>query len=396
MQVVLFDNDVWRRQTYPLSLTRPVSNLRIGILTINEKWEKWLNAPVSFLTAEYLREKFPYKNTHAEMLLIRGNILPDLELVEHLVALKSGEALVGKEGFIAIKAPSTFIKGFIPNQLKEFKPIYYLSAISCIQYPEDIFLNNGEEIRKDFELVTKGRISKALSSSNTILGDQIFVEEGATAELSILNTLKGPIYLGTNSEIWEGCMIRGPFSLGEGSQMKMGTKVYSNVSIGPACRMGGELNTSVVWGNSSKGHDGYLGSSVLGEWCNWGAGSSNSNMKNNYKNIRLFDYSTDSYRETGRDFCGLIMADHSKCSINSSFNTGTVVGVSANIHGTGLIPKFVPDFSWGGAKGFIEYEIDKMEETANLVFHKRGRKFDEIEKKICRSVFEMTKDKRNF
>src|SRR5690554_3851763 len=396
MQVVLFDNDVWRQKTYPLSLTRPVSNLRVGILTINEKWEKWLNAPVSFLTAEYLREKFPFKNTQAEVLLIRGNILPDLELVEHLIALKLGEVLVGKEGFIAVKAPSNFIRGFITSQLKDFKPIYYLSTINCIQYPEDVFLNNGKEIKKDFELITKGRISNTLSSSNTILGDQIFVEEGATAESSILNTLKGPIYLGVNSEIWEGCMVRGPFSLGDGSQLKMGTKVYSNVSIGPACRMAGELNTSVVWGNSSKGHDGYLGSSVFGEWCNWGAGSSNSNMKNNYKDIRLFDYNTNTYRETGQDFCGLIMADHSKCSINSSFNTGTVVGVSANIHGIGLLPKFIPDFSWGGRKGFIEYELDKMEETADLVFHKRGRKFDEIEKKICRSVFEMTKDKRIF
>ncbi len=396
MQVVLFDNALWRRKTYPLSLTRPVSNLRIGILTINEKWERWLHAPVSFLTSEYLREKFPFQNSGAEVLLIRGNILPDEKLVESLINLKCGETLVGKDGFIAAKAESSFIKGFIPTQLEDFKPVYYLSDLRCIHYPEDIFLKNRDEIIQDYNLVTKGRVSAALSSSNTILGDQIFVEEGVSVECSTLNALKGPIYLGLNSEIWEGCMVRGAFSLGEGSQLKMGTKVYSNVSIGPASRMGGELNTCVVWGNSSKGHDGYLGSSVIGEWCNWGAGSSNSNMKNNYKNIRLFDYDTGSFRETNQAFCGLIMADHSKCAINSSFNTGTVVGVSANIHGVGQLPKFVPDFSWGGANGFVEYELDKMMETADLVFDSRGRKFDEIEMRICRSVFEMTKDKRNF
>ena len=396
MQVVLFDNDIWRRRTYPLSLTRPVSNLRIGILTINEKWEKWLNVPVSYLTADYLREKFPFKDTYSEILLIRGNIIPDIKLVESLMALKSGEVLVSKDGFLAIKADSSIIRGFIPTQLKEFKPVYYLSDLNCIQYPEDIFLKNGTEITKDFELLTKGRVSSVLSSSNTILGDNIFVEDGVSVECSTLNTLKGPIYLGLNSEIWEGCMVRGPFSLGENSQLKMGTKVYSNVSIGPKSRMGGELNTCVIWGNSAKGHDGYLGSSVIGEWCNWGAGSNNSNMKNNYKNIRLFDYETGAYRETGLDFCGLFMADHSKCSINTTFNTGTIVGVSANIYGAGLLPTFIPDFSWGGADGLVEYDFDKMKSTAEVVFQRKQRKFDEIEKRICRSVFEMTKDKRNF
>jgi UDP-N-acetylglucosamine diphosphorylase/glucosamine-1-phosphate N-acetyltransferase len=396
MQIVLFDNANWRQRTYPLSLTRPVSNLRVGILTINEKWEKWLNSTVSYLTAEYLKEKFPLKDSKEDVLLIRGDILPNKELVDALADLKCGDALVGKEGFIAVKATPSFIKRFVPTQLKDFKPVYYLSTLSCIEYPEDIFLKNGEEITKDFELITKGRSSRNLSSTNTVLGDNIFVEEGASAECSIINAQKGPIYLGKNSEIWEGCMVRGPFSLGEGSQLKMGTKVYSNVSIGPSSRMGGELNTCVVWGNSAKGHDGYLGSSVLGEWCNWGAGSSCSNMKNNYKNIRLFDYETGSYRETNQAFCGLIMADHSKCSINSTFNTGTVVGVSANIHGIGLLPTFIPDFSWGGADGFLDYDLDKMQETAELVFQRRNRRFDEVEKRICHSIFEMTKDKRNY
>lgn len=396
MQIVLFDDDIWRQRTYPLSLTRPVSNLRVGILTINEKWEKWLKLPVSYLTAHHLKEKYPLQTAASEILLIRGDVLPDAELVERLDTLNNGEALLGKEGFIALKADSSILKGFVPTQLKEFKPIYYLSSVSCIHYAEDIFLKNGAEIEKDFDLITKGRVSAPLSSTNTFLGENIFVEEGAVAECSTLNSLKGPIYLGKNSELWEGCMVRGAFSLGEGSQLKMGTVVYSNVSIGPASRMGGELNTCVVWGNTAKGHSGYLGSSAIGEWCNWGAGTNNSNMKNNYKGVRLFNYETNQFRETGKAFCGLIMGDHSKCSINSTFNTGTVVGVSANVFGAGVVPKFVPDFSWGGAEGFSVYDLEKMQETAELVFQSRNRRFDEIEKRISQAVFDLTKSKRNF
>lgn len=396
MRVVLFDNDSWRQRLYPLTLTRPVSNLRVGILTINEKWEKWLDAPVSYLTASYLSEKFPLSPHRSDVLIVRGNLLPGTELLDSIHQLSLGEVLVGKEGFLAIKSDASVLKNFRPDQLKEYKPIYYTSTYNSLDYAEDIFLQNGEEIRKDFELLTKGRSSGSLSDSNTILGDQIFVEEGASAECSILNTQLGPIYLGKNSSIWEGSMVRGPFSLGENSQLKMGTKVYSNVSIGPSSRVGGELNTCVVWGNSAKGHDGYLGSSVLGEWCNWGAGTSCSNMKNNYQPIRLFNYESGTYRETGQDFCGLIMGDHSKCAINTSFNTGTVVGVSANIYGAGALPSFVPDFSWGGGDGFSTYRLDKMQETAELVFQRRNRKFDAVEQNISRCVFDMTKNKRNF
>lgn len=399
MHIVLFDNDSWRQKTYPLSLTRPVSNLRVGILTINEKWKKWLSMPVSYWTADYLSEKFPlqvFTEKRSDVLLIRGDVLPDIELVEKVALLNKGEVLVNKAGFIALKLDSIFLRQFRPDQLKDFKPVYYSSEVNCIQYLEDIFLKNGEEITKDFELITKGRTSQSLNSSNTVLGDQLFVEEGVKADCSIFNTQKGPIYLGENSEVWEGSMIRGPFSLGKHSSVKMGTKIYSNVSIGPNSRVGGELNTCVIWGNSAKGHDGYLGSSVLGEWCNLGAGTSNSNMKNNYKNIRLFDYEINGFRETGKAFCGLFMGDHSKCSINSTFNTGTVVGVSANIHGAGVLPTFIPDFSWGGAAGFSIYDLDKMQETAKLVFQRKNREFNAIEQNISRSVFEVTKDKRNF
>lgn len=395
MQIVLFDNDSWRQQTYPLSLTRPVSNLRIGTLTINEKWEKWLNVPVSYLTALHLQKKYPLCNTGADVLLISGNVLPNEALVENIDKLKKGEALIDQNGFIALKADSSILKDFNLSCLKDFKSFVYSDELTKINYPEDIFMKNEQEIKRDFSLLTKSRSSANLCSSNTFLGDQIFAEDGAKAECSILNSLNGPIYLAKDSSIWEGCMVRGAFSLGENSQLKMGTKVYSKVSIGPNSRMGGELNTCVVWGNSAKGHDGYLGSSVLGEWCNWGAGTNCSNMKNNYKAVRLFDYESNSYRETGLDFCGLIMADHSKCAINTTFNTGTIVGVSANVFGSGVLPNFIPDFTWGGTNVFAEYQIDKMFETAELVFRARNRKFDQVEKDICSAVFEITKEKRN-
>lgn len=396
MEIVLFDDAAWRKRTYPLSLTRPVSNLRVGILTINEKWERWCKLSTSFLTVDYLQEKFPLRTSKGEILCVKGDILPSESLVDSLMALKQGDILMKHDEWIAFKTDSQFVHGFQGVMTRDFKPTVFKYELSRLRYPEDIFLKNGEEIEKDFQLITEGRISKSLSSTNRILGDQIFVEEGATVECSILNTLKGPIYLGENSEIWEGCMIRGAFSLGKGSQLKMGTKVYSNVSIGPYSRMGGELNTSVVWGNSAKGHDGYLGSSVIGEWCNWGAGTSNSNMKNNYNKIRLFDYETHSYRETDLHFCGLIMADHSRCSINTTFNTGTIVGVSANIFGVGSLPSYIPDFSWGGAHDFVEYDIEKMKSSSEIAFQRRNQKFDEVEKKICHSVFDLTKNNRTF
>lgn len=396
MRVVLFDDDLWRRRTFPLSLTRPVPNLRVGILTIDQKWEKWLQLPNSYLTAEYLQCKYPLREGKGDVLLIRGDVLPDERLVEAIVALAIGEVLMDGSGFIALKMDSTTLKEFHIDNIIDFKPIQYAHELSFIRFPEDIFSKNGEEIEKDFQLLTKDRTSASLSSTNRVLGDHIFAEEGASAECSTLNTLNGPIYLGKDSEIWEGCLVRGAFALGERSQLKMGARIYSNVSIGPCSRVGGELNTCVIWGNSSKGHDGYLGSAVIGEWCNWGADTNNSNLKNNYQNVRLFDYEQGMPRDTGLQFCGLIMGDFSRCAINTAFNTGTVVGVSASIFGAGVPPTFIPDFSWGGAQGFSAYHLHKMFETAELIFHRRNREFDETERSILQSVFEMTKNNRNF
>jgi UDP-N-acetylglucosamine diphosphorylase/glucosamine-1-phosphate N-acetyltransferase len=393
MQIVLYDDNELRVNFYPLSLTRPVADLRVGILTIAEKWSKWLKLPVSYLTAEYLQTKYPL-GLEEDVLLIKANICPDEALCEHMISLKYAEKLSDRKGFIAARSKITELQKLKESNFDEYTSVDYTRSITYIDYPEDIFRLNGDELRKDFDLLTEGRVSGTLSSTNTILGDHIFVEEGASAECSTFNSLKGPIYLGKNSEIWEGCLIRGAFALGENSQVKMGAKIYSNVTVGPSSRVGGELNTCVIWGNSSKGHDGYFGSGVMGEWCNWGADTNNSNLKNNYKSVKLYHYGNKQYRDTGLQFCGLIMGDHSKCAINTAFNTGTVVGVGASIFGGMMPPTFIPDFSWGIGENAEIYELNKMFETTELVFDRRNRKFDHVEKSILEEVFQIIDKQR--
>lgn len=402
MQIVLYDNDLWRVKLFPLALTRPVSNLRVGVLTIDEKWGKYFNAPVSFLTQDYLAEKYPLNNVSDTVLVIRGNILPDEHLCGVLRDLELGEALTSQGEIIAFRmgAKDTSIVSsfhFKDLDLESIKLVHYQESLNRIDYPEDIFKNNGEEIKKDFELLTKGRTSAPLSTTNQVLGDYpVFLEEGVSAEFATFNTSKGPIYLGESSQVWEGSRIRGPFALCDNSIVKMGTRIYSNVTVGPYCTVGGELNTSVIWGNSNKGHDGYMGNAVVGEWCNWGADTNNSNMKNNFKDVRLYDYAKKDYRETGLQFCGVIMGDYVRCAINTAFNTGTVIGVSVSVFGVGVPPTFIPDFSWGAKDGFIGYEIEKMFQTSELLFQRRSCKFDGIEKKLLKSVFDLTKNYRNY
>lgn len=393
MHIVLFDKADWRQTLYPLTLTRPVADLRVGILTIAEKWGKWLNTPFSFLTPTYLSEKYPLTDDTGPLWLIRGNCCPDDRLCDTIAGLRPGEGLTDEDGWIAIHTDTTSLAAAAAG---DYAPVQYPHPVTCIRHPEDIFLRNGAAIQADFDLLTKGRMSAKLSDSNRFIGDQVFAEPGATAECATFNSTTGPIYLGKNSEVWEGSLIRGAFALGEGAQVKMGTRVYSNVTVGPQCRVGGELNTCVIWGRSSKGHDGYLGSAVVGEWCNWGADTNNSNMKNNYKPVRLYDYDRRDYRNTGLQFCGTIMADHAKCAINTAFNTGTVVGVAASIFGAGMPPTYIPDFSWGGSEGFTTYDLDKMVETARLVYERRDCTFDEKEQKLLTAVFELTRENRKF
>lgn len=391
MIINLFDDAAWLALR-PLSFTRPVADLRVGILTIAEKWQKYLNADHGFITQDYLAVKFPALN-NAE-LYINGSVCPDEALTETILSLKTGEVLT-KDG-IHIASRPLLGEVFDSELHKRFDVKEYTGDFIRVSVPEDIFRNNDVELRKDFALLTRGKKSVKLSSTNTFLGEEIFAEEGAGAECCTFNSLNGPIYIGKNSQVWEGCHIRGSFALCNDSQVKMGAKIYGQTTIGPFSRVGGEINNAVVWGYSSKGHEGYLGNSVVGQWCNIGADSNNSNLKNNYAYVKLWDYEMESFRETGLQFCGLIMADHVKCGINTMFNTGTVAGVSANIFGPGFPSHFIPDFAWGGAQGFDVYKLEKMFETAEKVYERRNIPFDSTEKAILQAIFEMTKIYRPF
>jgi UDP-N-acetylglucosamine diphosphorylase/glucosamine-1-phosphate N-acetyltransferase len=388
MTINLFDDSCWA-SLRPLTFTRPVADLRIGILTIAEKWAKHLKADFGFHTQDYLSIKFVPK-PNADF-FINGSVCPDEALLNAVIKLKAGEVLYKRDVIVAYIADQHDL-----DTVKSLKPVEYTGDFIQIVYPDHIFTHNGTELKKDFELLTKGRTSSPLSSTNTFLGDNIFIEEGAKAECSVFNSLQGPIYLGKNSEVWESSNIRGSFALCDDSSVKMGAKIYPNTTIGPHCRVGGEINNAVIWGYSSKGHEGYLGNSVLGQWCNIGADSNNSNLKNNYSDVKLWDYECESFRKTGLQFCGLIMADHAKCGINTMFNTGTVAGVSANVFGPGFPRNFIPDFAWGGAQGFDVYGINKMFETAEKVYARRDLPFDEVEKNIIAKVFELTESFRRF
>lgn len=369
---------------YPLTLTRPAAELRCGILTIAGKWCHYLHASAhGYETRDYLQNKFPA--IESANLRICGSILPTAELIEAVHSLIEGDQLWKDEILIAEKPSSQVNKRLYEGELQ------------IIQRPYDIFLKLNQEIAADMSHLCTGRDSQTLSNSNTIIGGhQVFIEQGAKAECVVLNATHGPIYIGKNAEIMEGSVIRGPFAMGEGSVVKLGTKVYGATALGPYCVIGGEVNNVSMQGYSNKGHDGFIGNAVLGEWCNIGADSNCSNLKNNYEDVKVWNYASGRFDKSGQQFCGLIMGDHSKCGINTMFNTGTVVGVSANIFGAGFPRQFVPDFAWGGASGFVTYKLDAAAKTASLVMPRRKKEFDAIEKEILTAVFEMTADWRNW
>ncbi|WP_396182563.1 GlmU family protein [Flavobacterium sp.] len=386
MNYILFDGPV-RMALLPFTFTRPVADIRIGILTIREKWEKYLGYTTTTITEEYLSEKYPMVEME-ENILINASFLPNEVLVEMIQSLEKNQAIFKGEEVIA----------FFTNDTQEevdfdtYEIIDYAEEGLRIEHTWDIFAKNDAAIREDFELLTEGRTSQPIPKSvNVINPENIFIEKGAKLEFVTLNASTGPIYIGYNSEIMEGSVIRGPFALCEEAQVKLASKVYGATTVGPHCRIGGEVNNSVLFGYSNKGHDGFLGNSVLGEWCNIGADSNNSNLKNNYEAVRLWSYETEGFAKTGLQFCGLMMGDHSKCGINTMFNTGTVVGVSTNIFGSGFPRNFVPSFSWGGATGFTTYLTKKAFETARIAMSRRQVEFTEEDARILEHVFEETK-----
>ncbi|MHA7830735.1 MAG: GlmU family protein [Flagellimonas sp.] len=391
MNYILSDGN-HREDLFPFTFTRPVSEIRVGILTIHEKWEKWLKASVSHQTEAYLSEKFPLTVT-AENTVINGSYLPNENLVEAINNLKMGEALIQDDSYIAY-VTENMETGF---EESSYTAVPFKGEVLTIKNTWDIFSNNAAALQADFDVLTEGRISQPIPETNQVKSpENIFIEEGATVEFCILNASTGPIYIGKNALMMEGCMVRGGLALCESAILKMGTKIYGAVTAGPGCKLGGEVNNAVLFANSNKGHDGFLGNSVLGEWCNIGADTNTSNLKNNYAPVRLWNYKTEGFAKTGLQFCGLMMGDHSKCGINVMFNTGTVIGVSANIFGSGFPRNFIPSFSWGGASGFTAFRTNKAFEVAEAMMKRRNIEFDDTEAKILEHVFEFTQKWRNY
>lgn len=389
MNYILFDDES-RLSLLPFTFTRTVSEIRIGILTIREKWEHMLGAKVSFITTDYLAESFPLKEDK-DNILINGSVLPNASLLEEIKLLAPGEKISGENFLIAWRVSGEQLNSIQSLYSAEIAGSKRNNTAKKINFCWDIFTMNEAALKDDFQMLTKGKKSQPVSSTNRVINPgSIFLEDGAKVECAILNASTGPIYIGKDAEVMEGAMVRGPFSLGEHSQLKLGSKIYGATTIGPHCRVGGEVNNSVIFGYSNKAHDGFLGNSVIGEWCNLGADSNNSNLKNNYSQVKMWNYKEENYVNTGLTFCGLMMGDHSKCSINTMFNTGTVVGVSANIFGTGFPPKFIPSFSWGGSEGFKTYRLEEAVEVASRVYERRGLKLNDANQKVLKYLFDAT------
>lgn len=389
MNYILYDGAV-RNALLPLTYTKPVAELRIGILTIREKWEKMLGYTTTTISEEYLEEKYPMVEMEQNV-MINASFLPNKELLTAVKNLKANQAIIQGEEIIA----------FFTSQDQEevdfdsYEKIELVSEVLQIKNTWDLFSLNDQALRADFDLITEGRTSEPVPNGIMVQNpENIFIEEGAEINFCSLNASTGPIYIGKNTLIMEGSFIRGPFSLGEESKVKMGAKIYGATTVGPKSTIGGEVNNSILMSHSNKGHDGFLGNSVLGTWCNIGADSNNSNLKNNYEEVRLWSYETNRFAKTGLQFCGLIMGDHSKCAINTMFNTGTVVGVSANIYGSNFPRNFVPSFSWGGAAGMSTYNLNKAKETAKRVMMRRNEEFDAVEERIFEKVFELSEEYR--
>ena len=389
MNYILFDGPS-RNNLLPFTFTRPVADIRVGILTIREKWEFYLKTTTTTVTEDYLSDKYPMVEMD-ENVMVNASYLPNLELVEMIRDLKANQAIFKDEDVIAF-----FTKEAQDDiDFRDYEAIEFAEDIIKIENTWDIFSKNGEAIQEDFTLITKEKTSQSIPASNNIIAPQnIFIEEGAKLEFTTLNASKGPIYIGKNAEIMEGAIIRGPLALCENAVVKLGAKIYGPTTLGLSSKVGGEINNSVIFDNSNKGHDGFLGNSVVGEWCNLGADTNNSNLKNNYAEVRLWDYQTEGFAKTGLQFCGLMMGDHSKCGINTMFNTGTVIGVSANIFGSGFPRNFVPSFSWGGNSGFTTYLTKKAFEVADVVMARRKIEFSDQDKAILEHVFEETKKYR--
>lgn len=397
MGYILFDTDT-RYSLLPFTHTRPIADIRCGIMTIRERWELLLGTTTSTLTEDYLQTVFPLQTSNDDV-YINGSIFGTEELATAVKSLKTGEQLVYEETVLAYRPSegSIPVRGTIAANQAGITNIPYDRAVMSLNHIWDIFSQNGTAIKQDYTLLTKNRTSQPVPEGVTVTGkENIFIEEGAIINAGcILNAATGPIYLAKDAELLEGVMMRGPVAIGEHAVVKMGAKIYADTTIGEGCKVGGENSNVVYFANSNKGHDGYLGNAVIGEWCNLGADTNCSNLKNNYDSIKIWDEHNNRSIQTGLTFCGLLMGDHSKCGINTMFNTGTVVGVSANIYGGGFPEKFIPSFAWGGSDGMTTYKLERALDTANRMMGRRKKELSEAEVAMYQHIFEQTTKQRD-
>lgn len=392
MNLILFDDPLIRIELFPFTLTRPTGNIRVGIQTIDEKWYSRLGVRPSFLTETYLQHKFPF-HPGQDNLLVNGAICPDDKLLSAIESLEEGVTLIANDLIVASRSSSTAWP-----VLPEKKTISYGEPLVLINKAWKIFIENANQIRLDMQHITRGRKSHEIDDPHTaVYGAQnLFVEEGVTVRACIINADRGPVYLGKNTTINEGAVVRGAFALCEGSEVNVGAKIRGDTTIGPYSKVGGEVAAAMIYGYSNKSHDGYLGCSVIGEWCNIGADSNTSNLKNNYETVRIWSHATAEFQDSGLQFCGLMMGDHSKCGINSMFNTGTVVDVFANVFGEGFLRNYIPSFSWGGTHRLTTYKLEKALETLKRVMERRNVQVSEIDTDILTHVYEQTALQRHW
>ncbi len=389
MKVLLFDDAVLRQQLLPFTFTRPVADLRVGIMTIHDKWGHYLPADFGFATSSYLSSRFPAIQAS---FWINGAVCPDTSLAEAIQLLSPGQGIYMDDVLVAAHAPGT---DWRPED-SGLERIAYPHSVVLIDRPWKIFQLNAAELQKDFDLLTKDRESAPITDKHTVVygRENLFLEEGVSIRAAIIDAEKGPVYLGKNSTVMEGAIIKGSLALMEGATVSIGAKLRGDSTVGPYCKVGGELSNTVMHSYSNKGHDGFLGNAVVGQWCNLGADTNCSNMKNNYSPVKVFDHHTGSFTDTGGTFCGLLMGDHSKTGISTMLNTGTVVGVSANIFGTGFPRQFIPSFAWGGAAGFSTFKIDKVFETAEAMMSRREVIMNDEDKAILQQIYQDTAQHR--
>ncbi len=383
MSIVLFDN-AFRKSLFPLTTNKAVGSLFFGMLTMQKRWELISNQAVSLFTKSHLQFQYPLPEA-GEHFWIDAALLPDPDLGEAILSLPPNTCLADEKGLIGGRANIPFEKFSALETVKHFAHVLTSNPVTRLQHPWQIVYGNAERIRGDIGLVTKGRDSLPIPPTvNVINIENIFIEEGARLAYCTLNATAGPIYIGRNAEVMEGTSIRGPLVLGENSVLKMNSRVYGATSFGLNCIGGGEIKNTVMMGHSNKGHDGYLGDSVIGEWCNFGAGSSNSNVKNNAGEVKMWDEETQSYLPAGQK-CGVIMGDYSRTAINSAINTGSVIGISCNVFGKGLLPTVIPDFSWG-VDG-VRYEFDRVLKDINNWKQMKQQTISEAESSVLAYIF---------